>query len=77
MTLDKETRNRREGKGCYKALLACPSWCPAEPLPLGVTDARDWGQGGKYFAKSLKLISLGKELDLADLYTLPLTSWLV
>lgn len=42
---------------------------PAEPLPLGVSDARDLGQGGKYFAKSLKLISLGKELDLADLYT--------
>lgn len=67
MTLDKETRNRREGKG-YEALSAWPGWCPAEPLPLGVTDARDLGQGGKYFAKSLKLISLGKELDLADLY---------
>lgn len=66
MTLDKETRNRREGKGCYEALSA---WCPAEPLPLAVTAARDLGQGGKYFAKSLKLISLGKELDLADLYT--------
>lgn len=68
MTLDKAIRNRREGKGCYKALLAWPSWCPAEPLPLGVTDARDLG-GWKYFAKSLKLIFLGKELDLADLYT--------
>lgn len=75
MTLDKEAGNRREGKGCSKALW--PSWCPAEPLPLGVTDARDSGQGGKYFAKSLKLISLGKELDLADLYTQPLTSWLL
>lgn len=59
------------------ALLGWPGWCPAELLPLGAANASDVRQGGKRLAKSLKLISFGKELGLANPHTKPLTSWLV
>lgn len=58
-------------------LLGWPGWCPAELLPLGAADTSEVQQGGKQLVKSLKLISFGKELGLANPHTKPLTSWLV